>query len=146
MASNVLAGPPFVDQGKPIHHFISSLPLDSSYLHFFIMDLLAQRCGHLPEGTPALQGDSLRAYLEAVDSRWRVEDGQQIVADFTFADFAQALTFTNQVGALAEDHDHHPEITLTWGRVTVKIWTHTVGGVSPNDFILAAHIDTLLHA
>jgi 4a-hydroxytetrahydrobiopterin dehydratase len=110
------------------------------------MDLLAQRCTHLPEGTPALAGEALTPFFQAVDSRWRLDDTRQLVADFAFTNFAEALNFTNQVGQLAEEQDHHPEITLTWGRVTVRIWTHTVGGVSPNDFILAAHIDALIHA
>lgn len=109
------------------------------------MDLLAQRCAHLPEGTPALSGPELARYQDAVHPRWSVDASSQLVADFTFANFAEALAFTNEVGALAEDHDHHPEITLTWGRATVRIWTHTVGGVSPNDYILAAHIDALIH-
>ncbi len=110
------------------------------------MDLLSRHCTHLPEGTPPLAGEALDAYREAVDPRWRVADDHHLEAEFTFPDFAAALAFTNEVGALAEAEDHHPEITLTWGKVTVRVWTHTVGGVSPNDFILAARIDTLVAA
>jgi 4a-hydroxytetrahydrobiopterin dehydratase len=109
------------------------------------MDLLAQRCAHLPEGTPALSGTQLAQHLDAVHSRWTIDASNQLVAEFSFANFAEALEFTNQIGTVAEAHDHHPEITLTWGRVTVRIWTHTVGGLSPNDFILAAHVDALIH-
>jgi 4a-hydroxytetrahydrobiopterin dehydratase len=49
----------------------------------------------------------------------------------------------NAIGALAEAEDHHPELLLAWGRVELRLWTHTVGGLSRNDFILAAHIDRL---
>lgn len=108
------------------------------------LDLLSRHCTHLPEGTPPLSGEALASYREAVDSRWKLSDDDHLEAEFSFPDFAAALAFTNEVGALAEAEDHHPEITLTWGKVQVRVWTHTVGGVSPNDFILAARIDTLV--
>ena len=108
------------------------------------LDLLSRHCTHLPEGTPSLSGEALASYREAVDSRWKLSDDHHLEAEFPFPDFAAALAFTNEVGALAEAEDHHPEITLTWGKVQVRVWTHTVGGVSPNDFILAARIDTLV--
>jgi 4a-hydroxytetrahydrobiopterin dehydratase len=107
------------------------------------MDLLSRHCTHLPEGTPPLSGEALTPYLEAVDPRWEVVDSHHLEADFSFPDFVTALAFTNAVGEVAEAQDHHPEIVLTWGKVTVRIWTHTVNGVSPNDFILAARIDAL---
>ncbi|CAN5638305.1 4a-hydroxytetrahydrobiopterin dehydratase [soil metagenome] len=108
------------------------------------MDLLSQHCTHLPEGTPPLTGEALEPYREAVHPRWKLTDDHHLEAEFSFPDFAAALAFTNEVGALAEAEDHHPEITLTWGKASVRVWTHTVGGVSPNDFILAARIDTLV--
>lgn len=60
---------------------------------------------------------------------------------FEFPDFAEALAFTNQVGAIAEAAGHHPDIHLSWGRVRIEIWTHAIGGLSESDFILAAKID-----
>ncbi len=108
------------------------------------MDLLSRHCTHLPEGTPPLAGEALDAYRSAVHDRWTVADDHHLEASFSFPDFAAALEFTNRVGALAEAEDHHPEILLAWGKVTVRVWTHTVGGVSPNDFILAARIDALV--
>jgi 4a-hydroxytetrahydrobiopterin dehydratase len=85
----------------------------------------------------------LASYLKAIDPRWQLTKDHRLEAEFTFPDFVTAMAFTQAVGALAEDHDHHPDITLSWGRVGIRLWTHTVGGVSPNDFILAAHIDAL---
>ena len=68
-----------------------------------------------------------------------VRDGmEQLCRDFEFGDFAAALAFTNRVGALAEDADHHPAITTEWGRVNVRWWTHAIGGLHRNDFIMAA--------
>jgi 4a-hydroxytetrahydrobiopterin dehydratase len=60
---------------------------------------------------------------------------------FTFPDFAAALAFTNRIGALAEDEGHHPALLTEWGRVTVQWWTHAVGGLHRNDFIMAARTD-----
>ena len=60
---------------------------------------------------------------------------------FTFSDFASALEFTNRVGALAEQEDHHPALLTEWGRVTVAWWTHKIRGLHRNDFIMAAKTD-----
>ena len=62
---------------------------------------------------------------------------------FTFPDFAAALAFTNSVGALAEQEDHHPALLTEWGRVTVSWWTHKIRGLHRNDFIMAAKTDRL---
>lgn len=65
---------------------------------------------------------------------------------FSFDDFAQALAFTNKVGALAEDEGHHPAILTEWGRTTVTWWTHKIRGLHRNDFIAAAKTDRLYPA
>ena len=62
---------------------------------------------------------------------------------FSFADFAQALEFTNAVGALAEEEGHHPALLTEWGRVTASWWTHKIRGLHRNDFIMAAKTDAL---
>ncbi len=62
---------------------------------------------------------------------------------YQFKDFAQALAFTNRVGALAEEQGHHPAILTEWGRVTVTWWTHKIRGLHRNDFIMAAKTDGL---
>lgn len=63
--------------------------------------------------------------------------------EFPFPDFVAALTFTNQVGQLAEQFDHHPSLLTEWGKVTVSWWTHSLGGLHRNDFILAAKTDSI---
>jgi 4a-hydroxytetrahydrobiopterin dehydratase len=77
---------------------------------------------------------------------WHVEKkGQvnQLFRDFTFENFEQALAFTNKVGALAEEYNHHPAIVTEWGRVQVRWWTHSVSGLHKNDFIMAAKTEKL---
>ena len=63
---------------------------------------------------------------------------------FTFKDFVTALAFTNKVGRIAEEAQHHPLIITEWGRVTVQWWTHSIGGLHRNDFILAARTSELV--
>lgn len=68
---------------------------------------------------------------------------KQLQRVFTFDNFAKALAFTNRVGALAEEQQHHPAILTEWGKVTVTWWTHKIKGLHKNDFIMAARTDTL---
>jgi len=62
---------------------------------------------------------------------------------FAFDDFAQALAFTNEVGAIAEEEGHHPALLTEWGRTTVSWWTHKIKGLHRNDFVMAAKTDAL---
>lgn len=63
---------------------------------------------------------------------------------FNFKNFSDALAFTNKIGALAEEEDHHPLIVTEWGRVKVQWWTHVLNGLHKNDFIMAARINNLI--
>jgi len=75
---------------------------------------------------------------------WRVsDDAKSISREFIFKDFAEALAFANKIGAVAEQEGHHPDLTVSWGKVGVKLSTHDVGGLSKKDFVLAAKIDAL---
>ncbi|MEX1259052.1 MAG: 4a-hydroxytetrahydrobiopterin dehydratase [Gemmatimonadota bacterium] len=107
------------------------------------MDLLSRHCTSLPKGTPPLEGDALDPYLAAISDRWSVVDDHHIEGKFEFDDFMGALAFANRAGGAAEAEGHHPDIAITWGAARVTIWTHSIGGLSENDFILAARLDTL---
>ena len=75
---------------------------------------------------------------------WELSDeGDVIEKTYKFPDFAKALAFVNDVGAIAERENHHPDIELGWGKVVVKFSTHDVGGLSMNDFISAAKVDSV---
>jgi 4a-hydroxytetrahydrobiopterin dehydratase len=63
---------------------------------------------------------------------------------YRLANFAEALSLTNRIGALAEEDGHHPAILTEWGRVTVTLWTHKIRGLHRNDFIMAAKVDSLV--
>ena len=91
--------------------------------------------------SPATRSTRLAAEL---GNGWQVVDGHHLEKRYTFPDFASALEFTNKVGALAEEVDHHPVIELTWGRVDVEIYTHKIDGLHEADFVWAARADALL--
>lgn len=88
------------------------------------------------------QIDELRA---RAPEWWLVErEGiKRLERAFGFDDFAQARAFTNEVGERAEEEGHHPALLTEWGRVTVTWWTHKIGGLHRNDFIMAAKTDEL---
>jgi 4a-hydroxytetrahydrobiopterin dehydratase len=74
---------------------------------------------------------------------WDNEDTKKIHKTFTFDNFVQALEFTNKVGEVAEEKQHHPDIHLTWGEVTIEIQTHQTGNLTDADFELAEQIDQI---
>ncbi|MDQ6678874.1 MAG: 4a-hydroxytetrahydrobiopterin dehydratase [Acidobacteriota bacterium] len=77
------------------------------------------------------------------DREWRVVREHHLEKEFRFPDFTAALAFANRIGALAEAAAHHPDLEVSWGRVLVKLWTHTANGVTKKDYALAAQIDRL---
>lgn len=82
-------------------------------------------------------------YTREVSAEWKVVDGKKIHREFRFKNFVEALAFANNVGAIAEEEGHHPDLFVSYGKVGVELWTHAIGGLSENDFILAAKIDLL---
>lgn len=106
------------------------------------MTALADRkCVPVAPGEAALAGAELERLQAELGDRWRVLDGRRLVRELRFPDFRSALAFVDRVGEIAEAEDHHPEIRLGWGHVGIEIWTHTVDGLTENDFVLAAKID-----
>lgn len=73
---------------------------------------------------------------------WSLRDGA-LFRRLEFADFATALAFANEIGQIAEEEGHHPDLRLGWGYVEVELSTHAIAGLSENDFILAAKISKL---
>jgi len=82
-----------------------------------------------------------REYLKNLPG-WELADGK-IKKQFTSKDFKEAMHFVNQVAQVAESEGHHPDILVSYNKVTYTLWTHAVGGLSLNDFILAAKIEEL---
>ena len=108
-------------------------------------ELSQLRCAPLRGGEPALASDEVYR-LQPQIPEWQVKevDGMpRLERVFKFKNFVQALEFTNKVGAIAEAENHHPLIITEWGKVTLDWWTHKIGGLHKNDFIMAARSDEL---
>ena len=106
-------------------------------------ELAGKQCVPCRGGVPALKGDALSPLADQLDGGWEIIDEHHLTRTWKFKDFAEALAFTNKVGQLADQQGHHPDISLSWGRVSVKVHTHKVNGLTESDFILAAKIDQL---
>ncbi|HYW44908.1 MAG TPA: 4a-hydroxytetrahydrobiopterin dehydratase [Bryobacteraceae bacterium] len=106
------------------------------------MALADKHCVPCRGGVPPLKGEELQR-MKAQVTGWQVVDQHHLDKAYTFPDFRTALAFVNQVGAIAEQEGHHPDLFLSWGKVGVKIWTHKIDGLTESDFILAAKIDKL---
>ena len=112
------------------------------------MTLASESCKACRPDSPALDIDGRRALLEELPG-WALEardDMPVLTRTFLFGNFAAALEYTNAVGGLAEEADHHPEIVTEWGRVRVTWWTHAIGGLHRNDFIMAARCNEIAPA
>ncbi len=102
-----------------------------------------EKCVPCKGGVPALRGAELAALQRDLGGDWNVVEEHHLEKEFRFKDFAEALAFTNRIGALAEEQGHHPDLLLRWGKVRVMIWTHKIDGMTRSDFVLAAKIDRL---
>jgi 4a-hydroxytetrahydrobiopterin dehydratase len=107
-------------------------------------ELAKKRCVPCRGGVPPLQGGEIRLLLERLGGGWNVVSDHHLEKDYEFANFSDALAFTNAVGVIAEAEGHHPDIYLSWGKVGLKIWTHKIDGLTESDFILAAKADEAL--
>ena len=105
--------------------------------------LAAESCVPCRGGVPPLNGTDIEELMHELNAGWKVAGDHHLEREFRFPDFASALAFTNEVGAIAEREGHHPDIHLAWGRATVTIWTHKIDGLTRSDFVLAAKIDRI---
>lgn len=105
--------------------------------------LKQQSCTPCQGGVEPLKGEELQRFVKQLPESWSLIDECRLQKEFSFPDFVQALDFVNTVGSLAESENHHPDIALTYGKVTITLWTHKIKGLHANDFIMAAKIDGL---
>ena len=103
-------------------------------------DLASRKCEPCEGGTPPLSPPEIERLAAQLDG-WNVIEDKRLEKEYRFPDFRAALAYVNRLGEVAETEGHHPDIYLTWGKVRVELSTHSVGGLSENDFILAAKAD-----
>ena len=107
------------------------------------MELKNQKCQACSGNTPKFDEKQISDNLSKLNS-WSVNDEQKMIyKKFNFKTFKQALNFTNKVGEIADLEGHHPDISLGWGYSLVMLHTHSIQGLSINDFIIAAKIDEI---
>ena len=106
-------------------------------------ELHKKSCVPCQNGEAPLKGQALETLHQELDPSWSIVEGHHLEKSFPFKDFKEALHFTNKVGDVAEQEGHHPDILLSYGKVSITLWTHKINGLSESDFILAAKIDTL---
>lgn len=103
-------------------------------------NLVEMSCAATPSSVAPLKGAALKPWVDQVPG-WSVVDEHHLKRAFSFPDFVTALAFVNRVGAIAEREQHHPDILLGWGKAEITTFTHSIEGLSKNDFILAAKIN-----
>ena len=106
--------------------------------------LASKSCVPCRGGVPPLSEAEAGRLLEGTPEWKLAEKGTRLVRGFEFRDFVEAMKFVNRVADLAEQQGHHPDIAIHWNKVDLVLWTHKIGGLHENDFILAAKVDRLL--
>lgn len=94
-------------------------------------------------GTPPLAHERVEELLRETPEWGADAEFKEIKRVFKFKDFKEAMVFVNRVADVAEAEGHHPDITINWNKVSLSLSTHSIGGLSENDFILAAKINQL---
>ena len=87
-----------------------------------------------------LTPEQIEHHLKNLPVEWALIGGSELERVYSFNNFAEALAFVNTIGKKAEEHNHHPDITLSWGKVIVRISTHSLGGLTKADFKLAREL------
>ena len=105
--------------------------------------LIGKKCVACEGGIPPFTSEQITEYKAALKTEWAVLDGKRISREFKFKDFKEAVQFVNKVAELSESEGHHPDIHVFYNKVRIELWTHAVGGLSENDFILAAKIEII---
>ena len=110
-------------------------------------ELSKKTCSACEIGAPLVPHDQQIDLLKDLDG-WVIDDSDisKLIKEFQFNDYDQSISFTNLIADLAEAEDHHPKITLEWGRVTLEWWSHKIKGLHMNDFICAAKSDETFHS
>jgi 4a-hydroxytetrahydrobiopterin dehydratase len=101
-------------------------------------ELATKHCVPCERGTPPMLEDEAQRSMADVQG-WALADGK-LTRQYKFKDFAEAMTFVNVIANIAESEGHHPDFCVSWNRVSLELITHNIGGLSENDFIMAAKI------
>lgn len=108
------------------------------------MDLINKHCVPCEGGDPPLSDEKENELISQVQEWSLLRDGaHKLTRQFKFKNFKESIVFVNKIADLAEEEGHHPDIKIVWNKVQLDLFTHAVGGLSENDFIMAAKIDRI---
>jgi 4a-hydroxytetrahydrobiopterin dehydratase len=108
-------------------------------------DLSSQQCKACEGGVSALTQEESEKYLDKLASEWTLsDDGKSISRTFKFKNYFETMAFVNVAAMVAHQQDHHPDMTVSYNTCQIEYSTHSMGGLSENDFICAAKTDKTL--
>jgi len=107
-------------------------------------DLTKAHCVPCEGGVPKMTPSEIEEYRKKIQPDWEVVHNQKLKREFRFNDFKESMAFVNKVADIANANEHHPDIYIFYSIVRLELWTHAIGGLFKNDFILAAKIERLL--
>jgi 4a-hydroxytetrahydrobiopterin dehydratase len=107
------------------------------------MKLTEKRCVPCEGGTPPMGQEEIDKNLKQLPKGWKVIGGKKISKDFKFKSFPEVMAFANMVALIAQDEGHHPDMEIHYSNIVIEFSTHAIGGLSENDFIMAAKIDRI---
>jgi 4a-hydroxytetrahydrobiopterin dehydratase len=110
------------------------------------VELAKRKCEACAPGTPPVEEAQAKELHSEIDPAWKLESNRSIRRSFKFRNFRDAFGFVTRVALLAEDQGHHPDLEIGWGRADITFTTHAAGGLTDNDFIMAAKIDRMVSA
>jgi 4a-hydroxytetrahydrobiopterin dehydratase len=106
-------------------------------------NLLKKKCVPCEDGGEPLGRADAQDYLDEI-SGWKLDEkAQRISKEYKFQDFIGAINFVERVADVAEEEGHHPDIHIHYNKVMLELWTHAIGGLSENDFIVATKVDAM---
>ena len=107
-----------------------------------MIHLSDKKCVACEGGVPPFTTTQIAEYMPQVNG-WDLIDDKKIAKNYKFKDFVEAMQFVNKVADIAESEGHHPDISISWNKVKLELTTHAIGGLSENDFIVAAKVNLL---
>jgi 4a-hydroxytetrahydrobiopterin dehydratase len=107
------------------------------------MDLSGKKCIPCEGGIPALTEKEIDEFKKYISPDWKVVDNNKLTKEYFFVSYRHTIDFVNKVADIAEEEGHHPVLHIYFGRAVMELWTHSINGLSENDFILASKIDKI---
>jgi 4a-hydroxytetrahydrobiopterin dehydratase len=107
------------------------------------MDISKKKCKPCEGGIAPFNPKEVAEFKRFINNDWNVIDNKKLTKEYSFVNFQHTMDFVNKVAALAEEEGHHPVMHVYYAKVVMELWTHSINGLSENDFILASKIDKL---